>query len=135
MPVRPSSRIYLGLKLTRSEGTLRSNISLQGLRDSPIFFHKSLQLAEQRGVEHDWKEVFTYGEIIGLLSAYILRKKSHLIDGRNIPVVMCEDDQLGKAFDVKAFHRGQVIRLLRTQLIPYVEGADKLGVDEDSSAE
>ena len=75
-------------------------------------------IAEQRGREPGPLETFTCREIANYLSAYILRKKYHLIDDRNIKVVICEGDALGEAFNVKAFHRSQVLDLLFGQIIP-----------------
>ena len=57
-------------------------------------------------------------QITRLLSAYILSKKHLIFDKRNIKLALVENDPLGKAFGVTAFHRCQVNALLRTQLIP-----------------
>ena len=57
-------------------------------------------------------------QITRLLSAYILSKKHLIFDKRNIKLALVENDPLGKAFGVTAFHRCQVTALLRTQLIP-----------------
>ena len=65
------------------------------------------------------KAVFTYEELTRHLSAYILSRKRKFFDERNIKVAMVENDPLGEAFDVRAFHRTQVTSLLRAQLIPY----------------
>ena len=62
--------------------------------------------------------VFTYEEITSILSKYILSKKNTLFDKRNIKLALVENDPLGIAFNVAAFHRCQVNSLLRTQLIP-----------------
>jgi len=62
--------------------------------------------------------VFTYEEITSILSKYILSKKNVIFDTRNIKLALVENDPLGKAFGVTAFHRCQVNALLRTQLIP-----------------
>ena len=64
------------------------------------------------------KTVFTYEEITSILSKYILSKKNAIFDTRNIKLALVENDPLGKAFGVTAFHRCQVNALLRTQLIP-----------------
>ena len=63
--------------------------------------------------------VFTYEEITNLLSKYILSKREAIFDKRNIKLALVENDPLGKAFGVTAFHRCQVNSLLRTQLIPF----------------
>ena len=62
--------------------------------------------------------VFTYEEITSILSKYILSRKKTLFDKRNIKLALVENDPLGKAFNVAAFHRCQVHSLLRTQLMP-----------------
>ena len=67
--------------------------------------------------------IFEYREVGKYLTSYILTNKNRLFDQRNIKVVLCEGDPLGKAFGVKAFYRSQVMAFLRTQLIelPAVE--------------
>lgn len=67
------------------------------------------------------QRVFQYTELTELLSKYILSKKDLLFDGRNIRVAVVENDDLGKAFGVKAFARCQVPSLLRAQLTPWVD--------------
>ena len=57
-------------------------------------------------------------QITSILSKYILSKKNAIFDTRNIKLALVENDPLGKAFGVTAFHRCQVNALLRTQLIP-----------------
>ena len=63
--------------------------------------------------------VFTYDEIVGYLSRYILSKKRLFFDARNIKVAMVAGDALGKAFGVRAFHRSQATAFLRKQLLHY----------------
>ena len=43
--LRPSSRPLAGLVLTQKGGTLRSNVSLQGMKQAPAFFSHSLNLS------------------------------------------------------------------------------------------
>ena len=62
--------------------------------------------------------VFNYQEITSILSKYILSRKNTLFDTRNIKLALVENDPLGRAFNVAAFHRCQVHSLLQTQLIP-----------------
>ena len=64
------------------------------------------------------KTQFTYEEVTTILSKYILKHKDRLFDHRNIHVALVENDPLGAAFHVRAFHRSQVHTLLRTQLTP-----------------
>lgn len=61
--------------------------------------------------------IFSYYEVTLLLSKYILSKKDVFFDPRNIRLAMVNNDPLGKAFQVKAFHRCQVTNLLQKQLI------------------
>ena len=42
------------------------------------------------------------------LSKYILSRKDHIFDPRNIKLALVENDPIGDAFGVKAFHRCQV---------------------------
>lgn len=67
--------------------------------------------------------VFTYREIAGYLSQYIMENKKKFFDQRNIKVALVQGDPLGAAFNVKAFHRSQVTNLIRNQLIPYQESS------------
>ena len=71
------------------------------------------------------KTVFTYKELTTYTSTYILQNRDKLFDQRNHLVVICEDDILSKAFGVLAFHRGQILKLLNSQLIP-LDSADAL---------
>ena len=64
------------------------------------------------------KNIFSFRETVGLLSAYILKNREKLFDLRNIHVCLVEGDQLGEAFQVKAFHRSQVRALLQAQMRP-----------------
>lgn len=63
------------------------------------------------------RHIFEYGELTKHLSRYIIRNKNRLFDKRNIKVCLVHGDLLGEAFGVRAFHRCQVSRLLRAQLI------------------
>ena len=65
--------------------------------------------------------LFTYKEVTSYLSQYILDNKDRFFDDRNIKIAHVEQDILGIAFNVKAFHRTQVTTLLRNQLIPCKE--------------
>ena len=64
------------------------------------------------------KMIFTYQEITDRLSTYILKHKDRLFDKRNISVALVENDPLGIALQVRAFHRSQIHTLLQPQLIP-----------------
>lgn len=64
------------------------------------------------------QQVFSYKEVTSYLSQYILDNKDRFFDDRNIKIAHVENDPLGIAFNVKAFHRTQVTTLLRNQLIP-----------------
>ena len=66
--------------------------------------------------------IFTYAEVTRLLSKYILAKRFLLFDPRNIMLALVRHDPLGAAFGVSAFHRSQINRLLRSQLIPFHKG-------------
>ena len=64
------------------------------------------------------KKIFTYREITSLVSKYILARK-HLIDPKNIKLAMVENDLLGQALGVKAFHRCQINKFLREGITPH----------------
>ena len=48
------------------------------------------------------KTIFSYKEILGLLSRYICSKTETIVDPRNVKMALVENDPLGKAFKVKA---------------------------------
>ena len=64
------------------------------------------------------QEVFTFEFVSKALGDYIKSNKDTLIDPRHITIVICEHDQLGKAFQVRAFHRSQAMILVRQCLVP-----------------
>ena len=63
------------------------------------------------------KTIFTYQEVLSLLSSYILSRKDEIFDHRNIMLALVKNDPIGGVFDVKVFHRCQVKNLLNTQLV------------------
>ncbi len=63
-------------------------------------------------------QTFTHDEIYSYLGRYIVYKKEQLLDPRNISLCGVKNDPLGKAFNVNAFDRCQVVRLLRQHIIP-----------------
>ncbi len=64
------------------------------------------------------KRTFNYTELCQYLTKYIIYHKEKLIDPRHIKICIVRNDPLGKAFNVNAFHRCQVTRLLRCSIIP-----------------
>ena len=82
-----------------------------------------------------WKTIFTYEDVIHILSRYIHLKKGRIFDTRSIGVALVHDDILGDALNVKAFSRCQINRLVRAQLNPVDETshADKVVVTNHSS--
>ena len=62
--------------------------------------------------------IFSYEEVTFQLSKYILSRKDDIFDIRNIKVALVENDLIGYAFGVKAFHRCQINNFIRNQLIP-----------------
>lgn len=67
----------------------------------------------------------SFKEAAALLSKYIIQRKDHLFDVRNIMVALVENDLLGKVFGVKAFHRSQTAWFIKQQLRPVVEGSEE----------
>ena len=63
------------------------------------------------------KTIFSYKEILELLSRYICSKRETIVDPRNVKMALVENDPLGKVFKVKAFHRCQVLTLLDQKLV------------------
>ena len=54
-----------------------------------------------------FQTVFTYEEIVEHFSNYILFNGGKIFDPRNLKVALVENDPLGLAFQVSAFHRCQ----------------------------
>ncbi len=63
--------------------------------------------------------IFTYDEAAWIFMQYIIQQKDTLIDERHRKVVICEDDKLGAAIGVRAFHHIQRLHVVRLQLIPH----------------
>ena len=83
-----------------------------------------------RLAQKKFKNLFLYfqSQVTLLLSKYILARKEKFFDQRNIKLAMVENDKIGEAFGVKAFHRCQVNNLLRQQLLPYSRPGPDLGL-------
>ena len=64
------------------------------------------------------KIIFTYDEIMKLLSKYILQKKDKLFDHRNPELAIVKDDPIGIIFGVQAFHRSQTSDFVKEQIDP-----------------
>merc|ERR1719397_1691274 len=119
---QPRSQLPRGPPQTAPPTTVRTasiTTNVQTNKDTK-FRLKPLFLEVVRTVDevNPKQTVFTYEEITSILSKYILSKKNAIFDTRNIKLALVENDPLGKAFGVTAFHRCQVNALLRTQLIP-----------------
>ena len=84
------------------------------LKDRLLHFFRN-----NTAVDQD-KTIFSFGEICVLLSTYIIGNKQRLFDMRNIKLCICKGDPLEQALNVDYFHRSQVVRLLRGQIIPYM---------------
>jgi hypothetical protein len=105
--------------------------SIEGADTSKaIYTYEEVRAAIWHGI------TFHPPQVTLMLSKYILSKKDTLFDPRNIKLAIVEDDPLGHAFGVKAFHRCQVNALLRSQLIPVHPDARPvdLAVTSSSSA-
>lgn len=64
------------------------------------------------------QELFTFKEASGFFSTYIISRKNHIFDSRNIFVALVVEDPLGDILNVTAFHRSQAAVLLKNHLIP-----------------
>ena len=64
------------------------------------------------------QELFTFKEASGFFSTYIISRKNHIFDSRNIFVALVAKDPLGDILNVTAFHRSQAAVLLKNHLIP-----------------
>jgi hypothetical protein len=59
-----------------------------------------------------------HDEIFSYLGRYFIYKKEQLRDPRNKSFCVVKNDPLGKAFNVDAFDRCQVVTLLKQNIIP-----------------
>jgi len=73
-----------------------------GLQPDFLQVVKSVEGADQT------KSTFSVTEVLKLLSKYIISKRTTIVDPRNLKLALVENDPLGKAFKVAAFHRCQV---------------------------
>ena len=64
------------------------------------------------------RSTYTFAEAAQLLSNYITARRERLVDERNPKVALVQNDPLGTAFNVSAFHKCQVKALISTQLSP-----------------
>jgi len=113
-----------------------SNISTQVVTDKNAKFKVNQKFLDVLSVVPNFdksRTVYTYEEVTLLLSTYILMNKKKFFDTRNIKLAMVQDDPLGEAFGVNAFHRCQVNNLLRGQLTPVTECPDTAVVTSTSS--
>ena len=77
-------------------------------------FHKLLRTV----AGSDQNEIiFTYKQIIALVSKYILSQKNHIFDYRNIHVAIITNHPLQPIFKIKAFHRSQIRYYIDRQLL------------------
>ena len=72
------------------------------------------------------QELFTFTEAAGLLSSYIISRKDHIFDSRNIMVALVGQDPLGSVFNLTAFHRSQASTFLKRHLIPVLQEPKEL---------
>ena len=70
----------------------------------------------------DPSQPFTYKDAAALFSRYIISRKEHIFDTRNIFVALIMKDPLGKVFGVKAFHRDQAEYFIRKHLKQVSQG-------------
>lgn len=94
------------LKISNTEYYTLSPLFRDALLSVPFFPHNL--------------QTFTYNEICSYLSQYITYKKEKLLDPRNIFLCVVKNDPLGKAFNVNAFDRCQVVSLLLKNIIPVI---------------
>jgi hypothetical protein len=80
--------------------------------------------------DHQLKTVFSYREVANLLSKYIMKHKDRLIDLRNVKILHLDGDLLGRAFNLRAVHRSQITKMIRTQLLPENEDQQVNGLAE-----
>lgn len=77
--------------------------------------------AKTRNVDnplHSVPRFVTFTEVSTAVSRYIITRKDHIFDSRNILVALVREDPLGHLFGVDAFHRSQTGQLIRRHLQP-----------------
>jgi len=80
------------------------------------------ELFIQTNILQHQQELFTYGEVAELFSKYMERKRTSIVDIRNIHVAMLFNDPLGAVFNCSVFHVTQTRSLLKKHLIPVPVG-------------
>ena len=83
------------------------------------------------------RTIFTYEDVLRILSVYIQMKRTKIFDHRNNKIALVHDDMLGDALGVKAFSRCQVNGLIRKRLTPVdkINHADITVVTNHSSSD
>ena len=100
------------MEMTKEINILSSMSRERIFKPKPEFLNV-LHLAP--GAEQD-QTMFTLPEITESLTRYILSRKEAIFDRRNKLIAIVQDDPLGVAFGVKAFHRNQVMSLILKQI-------------------
>lgn len=62
-------------------------------------------------------QCFTLNEICNYVGRYIIFKKKQLLDPRNMSLAIVKNDPLGKAFNVNAFDRCQIVKLIKRNIL------------------
>lgn len=80
------------------------------------------ELYRQSKILQHQQDLFTYREAAALLVQYIRKRRSHIIDWRNMEVCLLYKDPLGAVFNCEAFHKSQIKMYMRKQLLPVPVG-------------
>ena len=107
--------------LTRSPRFLSTRLAQQKIRNFDIdaYYKPSpmlRKLLQKADTIDNTQKVFSYREIMRLVSQYILQNKDRFFDLRNIHIVHVENDILGEMFRVKYIARQQITSFIRSKL-------------------
>ena len=104
--------VYSSPSPLHSDANCSYNTKKISLRAKLMKFIKTIDGMRKR------KNEFTFKELFDIITTYISQKKEILIHNQNTQVVHIENDPLGRALGIKAFHTSQFVHLLKYQTIP-----------------
>ena len=110
----------VGTNVRFNDGTGDNVDTLVGLKYKLSEALKELFI--QTNILQHQQELFTYGEVAELFSKYMERKRTSIVDIRNIHVAMLFNDPLRDVFKCSVFHVSQTRTLLKKHMIPVLVG-------------
>ena len=96
-----------------------SNQTNPGEKDLFTLKPKLLQILRTLQEVDKTRTTFTYHDVTYYLLTYLLDNENRLYENRNLDVACIGLDPLGEVFRVDYFHKIQIFRLIKAQLIPF----------------